>query len=235
MAAAAIPALVKIGGMVGGSLLSKKLSGPTSQQSGAMQGTAGNAALLGSAAPQMIGQGQENIKQGAGYASTAGNYYQKLLGSRSSLKEATAPDTAAALDYYKGAEGKVANTMRGGGRDNALAELDRQKVGQLAMLPTMARGKAAENLTGAAAPLLSTGAQQQGQGVYAAGTAVGANNAYYNQATDQADQQRKSGSGIGQFIFDAIKGWKGGGWGSGGGMKGGGIPAFDSRLGIPKF
>src|SRR5438128_2491896 len=129
MAAAAIPLLLKTGATVGGSMLAKKLAGPTGPQSAAMTGTQGAAATLGQAAPQLIGQGRQLTNTGAGYASDAANYYRKLLGTRSSLREATAPDTAAALDYYKGAEGKVQNTMRGGSRDYALAELDRQKTG----------------------------------------------------------------------------------------------------------
>lgn len=232
MAAAAVPAAIKIGSMVGGSLLAKKLSGPTSQQQAGMGVTQGAATQLGQAAPQLMGQGQRLTQQGAGYAGAAGNYYQKLLGSRAGIREATAPDTAAALDYYKGAEGKIGRTMTGGSRDQALAELEREKVGKLALMPAMARGAAAQGAVGAAAPLLSAGSSQTGQGVYAGGTAAGAGNALYNQASDQAEQQRKAGSTYGNFIYDAVKGWK---WGRGGFGGGGGIPAFDSRLGIPAF
>jgi hypothetical protein len=233
MAAAAIPLLLKTGATIGGSLLAKKMAGPTSQQSAAMTGTQGAAGTLGQAAPQLIGAGQQLTQQGAGYAGNAANYYQKLLGTRSSLREATAPDTAAALDYYGGAANKIGRTMRGGARDTALAELDREKVGKLALLPAMARGEAGKNLTGAAAPLLNAGASQTGQGIYGASAGAGANSSLYNQASDQADQQRRSGAGFGRFIYDAINS----AWGKGTKSKSGfgGIPAFDSRMGIPSF
>jgi len=208
MAAVALPAALKVGSMVGGSLLAKKLSGPTSQQTAAMGTTQGAANTLGAAAPQLMGQGKQLTQQGAGYAGAAGNYYQKLLGSRAGLREALAPDTASALDYYKGAEGKIGRTMTGGSRDQALAELERDKAGKLALMPAMARGAAAQGAVGAAAPFFQAGSSQTGQGVYAGQGALYGGNALYNQASDQAEQQRKAGAGFGNFIYDAVKGWK---------------------------
>jgi len=208
MAAAAVPAAIKIGSMVGGSLLAKKLSGPTREQKAGMATTQGAATQLGTAAPQLMGQGQQLTQQGAGYAGAAGNYYQKLLGSRAGLREATAPDTAAALDYYKGAAGSIGRTMTGGARDNALAELERDKAGKLALMPAMARSAAATGAVGASAPFFQAGASQSGQGVYAGGTAAQAGNALYNQASDLAEQQRKAGSSYGNMIYDAVSGWK---------------------------
>lgn len=220
MAAAAIPALIKVGSMVGGSLLAKKLSAPTSQQSSAMSGTQGAQQMLGQAAPQLMGAGQQATATGVSGASTAANYYKSLLsGGRAGLTAATAPEAGAALDYYKGAEGKVQNTMRGGGRDMALAELDRQKTGQLAMLPAQARAGAAQGLVGASAPLLQSGTAQTEAGVNAGYGAAGAGTQLFNQATTSADRQSKAGSGIGGMIYDAISGWASGKgkWGFGGG------------------
>jgi len=227
MAAAAVPAAIKIGSMVGGSLLAKKLSGPTAEQKAGMSATQGATAQLGAAAPQLMGQGKQLTQQGAGYAGAAGNYYQKLLGSRAGLREALAPDTASALDYYKGAAGSIGRTMTGGSRDQALAELERDKAGKLALMPAMARSAAATGAVGASAPFFQAGSSQTGQGIYAGQGALYGGNALYTQASDLAEQQRKAGSSYGNMIYDAVSGWKLPGRGGGGTTSRGGLNPGD--------
>lgn len=201
MGAASIP----LAAAAVGPLLSKFLGGASTQQSAAMRQTA-------QAAPQLMGAGQQTTAAGVQGATTAQNYYKSLLsGGRAGLTAATAPESAAALDYYKGAEGKVTNTMRGGGRDMALAELDRQKVGQLAVLPAQARAGAAQGLVGASAPLINAGANQTQQGLGAAGAGFG-------QATQVYGQQADAAKGYGKMLFDAISQWQAG--------RGGGAPSF---------
>lgn len=218
MAAAAIP-LLKGGSMLAASWLGKKLGGPNAQQKAGMTATQNATTQLGTAGSQLLQQGQGMTQQGGNYLGQAGNYYSNLLGSRSALRSATAPETATALDYYKGAEGKVNRNLRGGSRDVASAELDRQKVGQLAMIPAAARARAASGLSEVGGQFGQMGNAAAGQGVYATGTSATAGSQLFNQGTGIGEQQRQAGNTVGNFLFDIINGTKWGKGGSGGGGK----------------
>ena len=200
--AAAVPFAIKAGTMIGGSLLGKKLSGPSKQQSAATAGTgAAQQQLLGASQP-LLNTGADLTQQGAGSLSKATNYYGQILGNRGSMREALAPETATALDYYKGAEGKANRTMVGGARDNAVAELEREKVGKMALMLPKARAAAAQGITQAGGEQLQGGAQASGQGVNAAYGAAQTGNALYDQASKTSAQQAEGGKVMGKFLYD---------------------------------
>lgn len=214
--AAAVPFALKAGIPLAASLFGKKLSGPSKPQQAAMTGTQNAATQVGAMAPPLMQQGKALTQQGGGYLQQgadslrgAGSYYGNILGSRQGATNALAPEMTTALDFYKGAEGRNNRTLRGGSRDYANAELNRQKVGQLASyLPTaranaaqgMERvGSAAGNLGGTA---IGAGASASGQGVNAASNAAYINSGLFNQATQLQQQQQQGGKGIGSLLYD---------------------------------
>jgi hypothetical protein len=123
------------------------------------------------------------------------------------MQQALAPETSTILDYYRGASGKAGRELTGGQRDTALAELDREKVGKLALMAPMARANAA---TGAA----QVGTTQVGQGGNMIAQGGYLQDALTRQGTQMAEQGRQGGSAIGKFLFDIMQGigkGKGGG------------------------
>lgn len=236
--AAAIPFALKaapyIGSAVAG-LFGRKASGPSRGQRGAMEATQRGGEELSAAARPLLQQGQQLAGQGAGYLQQgaralgpAAQYYQNILGSRRSATEALAPETTSALEYYRGAEGKTRRTMRGGARDYALAELDRQKVGQIAGFLPSARRAAAEGATGVGQAYGGLGGQAGGLGVGLSGQGIGAlgQGAYlqsglFDQASRLREQEREGGKGWGSFIYDILSGIGGG--------RGGGRALLPSR------
>lgn len=203
MAAAAVPFALKAGAMVGGSLLGKKLSGPSGAQKSAMTGTQQSAQQVGAMAPPLMKQGAALTGQGAGTLGAAGDYYKNILSNRQSARESLAPEMQGALAYYKGAENKTQRTMRGGSRDYAQAELERQKTGQLAGMLPAARAMAAQGATGVGGAQTGAGAAASGQGVNAAGTAGYINSGLFNQASQLQQQQQEGGKGWGSLLYDA--------------------------------
>mgnify|MGYP001617056874 CR=1 FL=1 len=144
--AAAVPFALKAGTAIGGSLLGRKLSGPSKQQKTAMQGTQQGAQAISAAGAPLVKTGTDLIREGRGYTgqgaeslAPAASYYRNVLGSRSAANAALAPERATALDYYGGAQRKAQRTLRGPQRDTAVAELDRQQAGQLASYLPQAR------------------------------------------------------------------------------------------------
>lgn len=214
--AAAVPFALKVGSMVGGSLLGRKLSGPSGAQQSAMQGTQQSAEGLNRLSQPLLQTGFNVMGQAPGYyqqagrnIGAAGDYYRNILSNRRAATESLAPEMTTALDFYRGAERKTRRTLQGGSRDYALAELDRQKVGQLAgMLPAARRGAAEGALnTGGAygdlgGNLLYGGANLTGQGVNAASTAAYINSGLFNQATQIREQQGEGGKAWGGFLYD---------------------------------
>ena len=75
------------------------------------------------------------------------NYYRTVAnGSRSAINETNAPQIAQVQDIYKGAAGNIPYQMRGPQKDMALADLNRQKAGQLSMMPIQAKQNGVTNL-----------------------------------------------------------------------------------------
>jgi len=220
--AAAIPFAIKAAPWIaqaGGALLGKKLSGPSKGQKAAIEGTQQSMQELRGISQPLLQQGMGLAGQGAGYLAQGGRslqpaaqYYGNILSSRRGATESLAPETTTALEYYRGAEGKTRRTMQGGARDYALAELDRQKVGQLANMLPAARANAAqgmERIGGAYGQLGGTGiyggGTMTGQGVNAASTAAYLGSGLFDQASRLREQAIEGGSKWGTILFDIAK------------------------------
>lgn len=198
----AAPYLFKAGAMIGGSLLGKKLSGPSKEQKTAMGASTQATQQLGGMAPPLMQQGQQLTQAGGQNLGAAGDYYRNILSNRGAARESLAPETTNALEYYRGAEGKAKRTMRGGSRDYALAELDRQKVGQIAGFLPQARANAAQGATGVGGTQVGAGTNLAGTGVNAASNAAYASGGLFNQASQLRQQQQEGGKQWGGLLYD---------------------------------
>lgn len=213
--AAAIPFAVQ-GGAALYSYFKNKKNAKAQQE--AQQSTQQSGQQLTAAAPPLLQQGQQLTGQGSGYLQQganqlqgAGNYYRTILGSRSAATNSLAPETTTALNYYQGAENKANRTMRGGSRDYAVAELERQKVGQLASYLPAARQNAAQGMervgsaTGAlGGQALNAGSAATGAGVNAAYAGGYLNQGAFNQAQTQRQNSSDSGSAWGKLFSGAL-------------------------------
>lgn len=215
MAAAAIPLIIKAGSAVAAHYAAKKLGGASKPQQAGMDVSQQSAQTLGTAGSGLLNQGQQLTNQGSSYLNRAGNYYQQILGSRGAMRNAMAPETSSVLDYYRGAEQKLGRTTSGSDRTTAQAELDRQKVGQLALLPSLARRGAAEGVGTVGAQLAGQGANLSGQGIYGLQASSTAGSQLFNQGTQIRGQQNEAGKAVGSFLYDIIKSKYGGGGGGG--------------------
>jgi hypothetical protein len=130
--------------------------------------------------------------------SQAMGLYSRLAGGdRATVQSAIAPEVANINEQYRGA-GKYLEQqgMRGGARDYALADLNRQRVGQLATLPMAGRWEGAGKL----ASLGQSGTAAGLSGMAgAAGANAGAAAAYGNLANQAFQQQQTRGQGVSQF------------------------------------
>lgn len=105
---------------------------------------------------QMFGLGQAQRRGGGLYDQSlpmfqqAGNYYKTLLsGNRAAMNQATAGPAAQITSTYRGAQRSLlGSTIRGGARDTALAELNRDRAASLAGLHTGVQPMAAGALAG---------------------------------------------------------------------------------------
>lgn len=185
--------------------------------------------LTGTASP-VLGQAQKSLA-GAGAAyDQVGSYLSPILqGSRGAMNQALAPDLAAITETYRGAGKSLEQSgLRGGTRDLAMAELNRDKAGKLALLPTQARQGAASGMldvgqgrAGVGATQAATAGNLFGQATNAKQGATGAYGTLFSGAQRQSEnlQEKNAGAGgaIGSMIFDTVK--------SKGGKSKGGTPA----------
>ena len=93
-----------------------------------------------------IGQGQMTMAQPA--LNKAMQHYMTLAsGNRAAIGSELAPETNAALESYRGAEkGLSRSTPAGPARDRAIADMYRQRAGQIGMMPFQARAQAFQGL-----------------------------------------------------------------------------------------
>lgn len=187
---------------------------------------AGTGARLGQQAGSFLGGAQTAFRGAAPAYDAAAAYYAPLAaGSRGAMDQALAPDRAAITDTYRGAGKAIeASGMRGGTRDLANAELNRDRAGRLSLLAPAARANAAAALPAIGAGRTQLGAAQagvglglSGQGIQAQTAAGGAQSnlfagAHQTQALRYPGQQ-DANNAIGGMIFDALR--------SQGGRKGG--------------
>lgn len=213
MAAAAIPAAIKVGSMVGGSLLGRMAAKPSRQASTAMQGTTAAATGLDKTGADLTTAGMPLVGQAGDYLSQAGNYYGRILkGDRASMTAAVAPEQQQALEYFRGGAANIDRTMKGGSRDYAKAELDRTRVATLANIRAGARPMAAQGAERVAGAYGNIGSSLMGQGVQARTNAGYLQNTAYGQQQQDAGA-RETGKGFGGMLFDILQAMP---WGKGG-------------------
>lgn len=229
MAAAApfaMKAIPMVGSLVGG-LFGKKLSGPSKEQQAGMDASQQASKLLSGYSQPLMSQGMGAVQQGMGNLGAASRYYQGVMGSRGQALSHLNPEITQILDFYRGGSGSINRNLRGGSRDYALAEMQREKTGQLASLVPNARRDAAGNLGQLGGVYGQLGTALSGQGINAAGTSGQLGNQLFGMASDIQKQQTEGGKSMGGFIFDLLKNIPGmGGSGGGGGSTGlAGMPA----------
>jgi hypothetical protein len=140
--------------------------------------------------------GQQGVNQAAGY-------YSALLGrgGRSAMQAAVAPAAANISENYAGAERAIAPGDRSGTASMQRAELERQKVGQIARLTAGQQAPAAAALTniGQTATSQGLGALEGAGSLY--GSLVGPAAGLAGQANTQAAQSREGiGAGAGGIL-----------------------------------
>lgn len=217
--AAAIPFAMKAApyaAMGLGALFGKKASQPSALQRQAVTQTQQGGQAVSALAPPTLQAGKTLTQQGTGYLgqgaselAPAASYYRNVLGSRSAANTALSPERNTALEYYGGAQRKLQRTMRGPARESAIAELDRQKAGQLASYLPQARQAGAQGLErvgslygGMGAQALGAGTSLTGQGLNAAAQGAYLGSGLFNQASQLRDQERQGGQAWGNILYD---------------------------------
>lgn len=222
----AMPWIIKGGSAIAGSLLGKKLSGPSKEQQAGMTGAQNAINTLGSYAQPLMSQGFGMAQRGGQNLDAATNYYMGVMGNRGQALSHLAPEISNTLDFYRGSAGKIGRNLQGGSRDYALAELERQKVGQIAGLVPAARRTAAEGLGDLGGRYGALGSAFTGQGLSAAGGAANASTQLFGMANDIQKQQAEGGKTMGGFIYDILKSSPLGKMGGGGGGAAPGLPSM---------
>lgn len=192
---------------------------------------------MGDTAGSFLGDAQKQFGRANTSLDASANYFSPLLrGGRAAIDQTLAPERAGITETYRGAGKALEQSgMRGGTRDLASAELNRDRASKLALLPSAARAGAAESMMklggeqgNLAATQAGTGANLYGGAATAKGTGAYGYNALLGSADRreyvQGQNAQTAGTGIGSMIFDAIKSKQGksaGGGSGGGGMIGG--------------
>lgn len=203
--AAIAPFAIKAGVAIASHYMGKKLSGPSKEQKAGLQGGQQATDALAAYSRPLMSQGLGMAQQGGQNLGQATDYYSGVLGGdRSKILAHMSPEISGVLDSYRGAEGKIGRNLRGGSRDYAQAELDRQKVGQVAGLIPQARRNAAEAMGDLGGQYLAGGTSLTGQGVAAAGGAANASSQLYGNATAQSQQEAQGGKVMGGYIYDIL-------------------------------
>jgi hypothetical protein len=169
-----------------------------------------------------FGKEQYNISKPA--QQQAMKYYQTLAtGNRGAINNQLAPQYGQVTDYYRGAEKGMESKMAPGpGRDQAMAEMFRQKAGQLGMMPMASRNAA----VGSLADMSKTGMAQSSdfygggqRGLYGAGEALG-------KAHEAQMGAMNSWGSLGNSLMGTILPWLQG-------MKGGQKPLQSKQISLP--
>lgn len=234
-------AAVPIAMMIGSAIASKKAASaakksaakteqiagtPTPEEQAARGGASQAAGKLGGVGETLYGQGQGSLGR-------ASSYYETLLGrgGRGAMESAVAPAAESISDLYGGVSRSLeGSNVRGGVRDMALAEAEREKRGKISRLTAGVQ-------PGAAAALGDIGRFQTATGVGATGQAGGIYSSLVGsgvagrglglQGRLAGEQARgKTGADIGNLLFSVLAGMGGGG----GGKSGGGAGAAGAGL-----
>lgn len=246
MAAAAVPA-ISLGAQYflnrgANKRTNTALDAATKGLQGAGTDLSGYGNKLAASGSPLLGEAQKSLTKAGTSYDQVGSYLSPILnGGRGAINQALAPDLAAITETYRGA-GKSLESVRGAQGDVARAELNRDKAGKLALLPSMARQNAAQGVMEVGKGQAGIGATQANAAgnIFANATAAkqGATNAYgalyggaQNQALAQQAQNNQAGGAIGSMIFDAVKS-KGGKSGARGVLPNSG-PAIKGYPGLP--
>lgn len=229
----AVPALIMAGGSAIGSIAANKARKSATQQ--AAQRSPEEQALFakqGQLADQSLAQGQQAFGTGMGQLRSTIDYYRTLLdGSRAARMNAVSGETQDVAQAYQGADVAAGKNLRGGERDQAMAENSRAKAGQISRLVTGVRPGAAQALSGIGSGLVGAAQGFEGQAGNIQGNLLGNstdNRMQANQAGDKAAE--RTGAAIGN-ITGLLAGQS---WGRGGSQastpSGWSIKGFGGRL-----
>ena len=174
----AVPAIIGAGGAIGSALLGSHAASSAMQMSPQEQAAYTSQTNL---ANQMQGQGAQLFGKAMPALTNTLNYYQTLMGKggRTAAYAATAPAAENVSSVYGGAANNLLRSgVQGGERDTALADLNREKAGQMSRLVTGVQPMAAQGLAGLGTSLLGGAGSFEGgaSGIYGNQTAMGAAN-----------------------------------------------------------
>lgn len=218
--AVAIPAAIAAAGAIGSGIAAKKSASSLSKTTAlspedkkAQAGGFSTAGTLGNIGASLYGRG-------AGTLDRPQSYYETLLGrgGRSAMEAAVAPQAENIASTYGGlAKSLEGSYVRGGVRDVALAEANREKAGQISRLTAGVQPAAAGALTDIGKYQVGTGVGATGAsgGLYADLLGQGTQNRALNLQSKLAGEQIKGSTGqdIGSLLFQVLSnsGGKGGG------------------------
>jgi len=113
---------------------------------------------------QMRQQGQQAFQTAMPQVRSTIDYYRTLLdGSRAARMNAVSGEAQDTAEAFQGADAAANKNLRGGERDQAVAENSRAKAGQISRLVTGVRPGAAAALGNMGQQLLGTSSQFEGQ------------------------------------------------------------------------
>lgn len=199
MPAIAVP-LIAAGIGAGGSIYAAHEA-----RAGQQDANAASAPLIGaqtSLAQQQQRQGAQQFNFGFPLLQRSASYYGSLLnGNRASVTSTLAPTVSQINQTYSGASRNLDRMAPGAGRDEARAELDRQRAGQVGGLPLQARQGAAASLMGLGESAVGGGTGALGSASSIYGQLIGANQTQQNINNQQDYQLGQNLSQIiGQFL-----------------------------------
>lgn len=234
MAAAAVPVAMMIGSAIsakkGASSAAKTeqiASTPTAEERAASTGASSAAGQLGGAGATLYGQGSGALGQ-------TSSYYETLLGKggRGAMESATAPAAESISDLYGGMSKSLeGSNVRGGVRDLALAEAEREKRGKISRLTAGVQPAAASALTDIGKFQTSSGLGATGQsgGIYAdlLGKGLAGRGLGFQGRLAGEEARGKTGADIGNMLFSLLAS-SGGGKSGGKAAGGAGLPSLGS-------
>lgn len=204
-----MPYIIKGASLLGGYLAGRKAQSSAMQRSPeemlALQGAQSAGTNLTQQGQTLTGMGMPALQKSLGYYSTL------LGGNRAAMSLATAAPRAAITDTYRGAERNLEYSgVRGAARESAVADLARDKAGNISRLTAGVQ-------PGAAGALADIGSNLTGQGTTAFGNAGNVWSSLLGKGFENRKYAReegeKAGTSIGSLLFDILSGFgkKGGG------------------------
>lgn len=199
-----MPTAAVMGGIaIYGAVQSHRAAKKKEEQEKAAQDAAANStSQQAGLSTALQGYANKQFKMAEPALSQGMSYYSKLLGGdRGTVQGAIAPDVANINQAYEGTQKYLDQQgVRGGARDNAIAENERQRVGQVGMLPFLARKGAADASINAGTNLTGQATAAQGSAAGAASgsgaTALGQSGQLFNQEQVRGNQIADTGANL---------------------------------------